>query len=1226
MTLAADPLAPQRDLSVNELRAGVNYGSGVSYLNGVPNPAGMRSGTVTICKTLAQLKTAVTNANYGDDIVIPNGTANAITTDATQITFPILPTITASTPRQSPPPMMTYSSAVGLIISAPVPMAAPPAALAARPAMASVIPQGDPSYVRIMSGQAEQVTVPPPHTTWHVTNYERFAHLIKGSNAAALIGTPDTQTHYEEHHFRLEGLRLVSTPTDAQGFYVNIGSANAQTSNGSLRVPDHFLIDRCYFDADISGAGVVPAGLGCNRGVAGSCDYFGLINSRATGIYSSDSAGYNLEGNVIAMSQGTGPGHIENNALNGSGECVLMNVDTVNGYPYPYLQSDWTFKRNWSFRPLGWRETFHYNAVPPNQTGQATVSLDVNGSVVSLSFPGALSGDSYVPGDLFWTSTSGRPVQITAYPTSSTFRLASNYTENAGGSGLTGVMARGRQFLDGGDAKTVTLSGAGNRTVTGSATSWTATLRPAVLAPPPGCGVFFGINTNLTSSHNSQKFSPIFKQIASVDSDTQLTLAEDYTAGTFSNVYYTASYWDGRARSVMKNLHEWKGSNRVRVIGNVFENAWDTFNGQGANCFAMNIASGAFSYHRDMYIGYNLVINTELLQYIVGYPFNTGPPAGDISLGPQRRCLVEHNLFTDTSNYQWQANTTQVFGNNFFQANLNPVGATNDGVHFSGVNDYQFRHNAIVAASPDYQTYTRSLYFNTAQAEEISNHFAFRDNILHVGDHTALAAGTYPGGLSGGVGTAANADTYDADGNLSGVNPGANAFPFISSDSVIAGNMFLRGSGPTIAAHTVAYGALNGGGLNESSVAFLNYANAANTPRWLTQSVVPSDYALTTVYQTDAAACAVSGSTVTVTSGTIPTTVGLGTPFRILTDPAAVMARVGNRTSATQVSLTAPYTGTTGAGLTGLFSFVGAGTDGTTSTVFISDPAVATVSNISSVSYTESFTHANEASLSGVDQPWTQTLGSSFGITSNAAAIQAAGARQIAVCQTTLRSPDHIAQTTLAVFTNLSNPQGGIVCRADAAGGSMYGFHSVPLNSVVEIFKITGGSTFTSLGTVAPAATVGQVMKFECTGGALRGYVDNVNVLNVSDVSITTGNFAGIVGLRGAGGDAISLDAFSAQTSTPLAVSLVTLAGQQFPLSVTPSTLFQRQFRAQGDAAGAATAVASYDSATQVALTTLYPGTTGAGLTALITGTVPSGVDPGPNTTAVLAAISGIRT
>ena len=1245
MTLAADPLAPQRDLSVTELRSGYGYGSGVSYVGGVPNPAGVRSGVVTIVTTAAGLVSAVAAANFGDDIVIPNGTANAITISTSMVTFPALTTITAATPRQAPPPMMDYSSGAGLAIAAPKPMSAAPPALTAPnvpvAALATMTPQGDPSYVRIMSGQAELVTNPPPHTTWHTTNYQRFAHLIQGDSVTAILGTPDTWTHYDHNHFRMEGIRFVNHAGNGIGFYVSVGSSNAQVTNtGSFRSPDHFIFDRVYLDGDVSGNGVVPASLGSNRGISGQFDYFGLLNSRSHGMWRTASGDYNLEANTIAPTGSLGPLHLENNWLTGAGEITLANYGNNAALPAPYITSDATYTRNWLIRPLTWRETFHYNAVPPNQTGQARVSLDAGGTTLTMSFTGGSglfgsNADMFEPGDLFWTATSGRPVQISAYTSESVCTLLTPYTENAGASNLTGVFAVGRQVLDGSGANLVNVGGTGNRTVTSSSgtTVWLTTLKPYVDNPPPGCGVFFGVNTNLMSQSSNQKIYPVMAQIVSVDSDTQLTLGSDYTsaianvakATSWTNQFYTVSLWDGNTRSVMKNLHEWKSSNRIRLVGNVLENAWATFNGQGANAVAFNAPSSGGGFHRDGYVGYNLFVNTGLHVYYVGLAWTTFPPPQDPSLLTSRRFLMEHNLIVDAINYQWQANESTQPSINSLTYTLNP-GGFDIAAGSAGPADWQFRHNTALL-STDYQRYFRMLNPSTQSASDIFNRFVFRDNILHVGDH-AVGISLTQGGFVGGSTNQANADTYDADGMLGGTNPLAAAYPTISTDSVVAGNVFLRHSGSVVAAHTTSYGGLNAGFINETSVAFTNYGNAANIPRWLTQSVVPSDYALTTVYQTDAGACTITGSTVTISSGTIPTTVGPGTPFRLITDTAAVMARVGTRTSATQVALTAPYSGTTGAGLTGLFSFVGAATDGTTSTLFVSATGAATVTNLTSVTVTESFTHADEASLSGLDNVWTQPFGTHWGITSNAAALQGTSSvREVAVCQTSLRSPDHFCSAVLATYTQTSNAQGGVYARSNAAGTKMYFFHAAPASTnQFEFGTVTNGVSSTLNQYNGTTAAAGQGLKLTVTGSAYTCEINNVVVMSGTDTSVTTGNFVGIDGFRGAAGDAVAMDTLVAQTTTPLTAALVSLTGDQFPVGVTPTGVFTRSFLASGDAASAATPLASYDSATQVVLSALYPGTTGAGLTAIITGLVPTGQDPGINTTAVLAAVAGIRT
>jgi hypothetical protein len=1224
MTLAADPFAPDRDLSVNELRSGFGYGSGVSYVGGVPNPAGVRSGVVTICSTAADLTTALAAASYGDDIVLKAGD-----TYTGSFAVSVSPaSITAATPRQAPPPMMAYTSAVGLAIQAPVAMASAPAALTAPnvpvTAMASVIVQGDPSYIRLMSSQAHQVTTPPPHTSWHVTNNSHFA-VMTPTVSGLMWGTSDglaSGTYHNYHHWRAEGIRFVAPTQNSSGFFLLWGSANG--SPAQTDAPHHIVFDRCYVDGDNSGTSVIPqnfrnGGYGLQKGILAHCDFFGYLNGRVSGCASDN---YLNECNAIYGDGGLGPQHLENNWLSGSGQCIFWNNNHHFGFPYPYLIGNHTILRNWIIRPLSWFPATR--ATITETSGSAnTIAFDATGQIGTLASAGSggntvgANGDAWQTTDFFYETTVGRPVALVSSSNGTTnFVIASpGYPEFASLSGRSGVVLNGNACLDGTTGSTVTLSGAGNRTVTGVNTRWLTTLQPAVASPPPGCGVFFGVNSNVSitsGASNNQNWAPRMRLIASIESDTQLTLAEDYTAGTWTAVYYTAAYWDGFARAVMKNLHEMKGTNRLRAVGNVYENAWDTFNGQGSDILSQNTAS--YQYTRDAYYGYNLLINGGLAHYVTGFDFVQNGPPEDPTLAATQRVCLEHNLGVDLFNMRWNRNfSKQLFNDSSSknEAGLNPGGFGGAGGNpGSGVNNYQFRHNTAIL-STDYIGWYRTILADLQGGVPLATAHTFRDSIVYVGDH----GGTFAN--SGGYYTVS--DSLDADGAL---------VSDVTTDSIVAYNVYLRNKAVTVAAHTVNYGAVNAGYLNESSVAFATFGNAANIPRWLTQSIVASDYALTTIYQTPAAACTVTASTVTISSGTIPNTVGLGTPFRVLGDGVIALGRVSSRDSATQVTLTANYAGTTGAGLTGLFSFVGAASDGTSSTVYDTNTAAATVSNITSVTVNESFTHANEAGLGGIDNTWVLAFGTAFGITSNAAALQATTAsRNVAICQTTLRSPDHFASCVLAVYTQTSNAQGGVCARSNATGTSTYFFHAAPTSgNQFEFGTITNGVSSTVATFNSTTAVAGQGLKLTVTGSTYTCEINNSAVMTGTNTAITTGNYAGIEGFRGAGGDAVSLDTFTAQTTTPIAVSLVNLVTGQFPVTVTPSTLFPRQFYVTADGTVDATSVANYDSATQIALSTTYPGTTGAGLTGKIIGTIPSGQDPGCNTTAVLAAVSGIRT
>src|SRR5689334_10403674 len=151
MATAQEPLAPQKDLTPQEVTAGYGYGPLVSYVNGICNPAGRRSGTQRTVTTAAELRTALAACSYGDDIVIAAGTS--VTTDGIEATFPVLGAITASTPRQAPARMMTYVSqnsvSAGVLLGGPTPTSPSKMASVAKTGtpvrMSSVVLQGDPS-------------------------------------------------------------------------------------------------------------------------------------------------------------------------------------------------------------------------------------------------------------------------------------------------------------------------------------------------------------------------------------------------------------------------------------------------------------------------------------------------------------------------------------------------------------------------------------------------------------------------------------------------------------------------------------------------------------------------------------------------------------------------------------------------------------------------------------------------------------------------------------------------------------------------------------------------------------------------------------------------------------------------------------------------------------------------------------------------------------------------
>ncbi|WP_372352630.1 hypothetical protein [Streptomyces sp. KL116D] len=117
----------------------------------------------------------------------------------------------------------------------------------------------------------------------------------------------------------------------------------------------------------------------------------------------------------------------------------------------------------------------------------------------------------------------------------------------------------------------------------------------------------------------------------------------------------------------------------------------------------------------------------------------------------------------------------------------------------------------------------------------------------------------------------------------------------------------------------------------------------------------------------------------------------------------------------------------------------------------------------------------------------------------------------------TVATSDNYAQVTISVPAVASQ---GVWCRGDATIANGYLFRNN--GTSWDLFSVVSGS-FTAIGTYAAAAAPGDVARVQAVGSAIKGIVNGVERISVSNTAVTTGTF---VGLRSDSVSSIRYDQF----------------------------------------------------------------------------------------------------
>lgn len=112
----------------------------------------------------------------------------------------------------------------------------------------------------------------------------------------------------------------------------------------------------------------------------------------------------------------------------------------------------------------------------------------------------------------------------------------------------------------------------------------------------------------------------------------------------------------------------------------------------------------------------------------------------------------------------------------------------------------------------------------------------------------------------------------------------------------------------------------------------------------------------------------------------------------------------------------------------------------------------------------------------------------------------------VALYGSPMDTTDHYSEIVISVVGGTSM---GVVARSDSNSLNFYVMRANGSNWT--IFSNVGG-TFTSLGSYTASVTDGDVARIQCVGSTIKGFINGVERISVTDTSITSGLYAGVRG------------------------------------------------------------------------------------------------------------------
>lgn len=171
-------------------------------------------------------------------------------------------------------------------------------------------------------------------------------------------------------------------------------------------------------------------------------------------------------------------------------------------------------------------------------------------------------------------------------------------------------------------------------------------------------------------------------------------------------------------------------------------------------------------------------------------------------------------------------------------------------------------------------------------------------------------------------------------------------------------------------------------------------------------------------------------------------------------------------------------------------------------------------------SFTDDFNRADSTDLGA---GWVEVSGD-WSIVSNRLSPGAAGGTIVLRAAGAMATSDNYAQVTIAVAATASQ---GVWCRGDSTLTSGYLLRNNGTNWT--LFKVVS-STFTAIGTAYVAAAVsGDIAKVQAVGSTIKGFVNGIERISVTDIAVTSGTS---VGIRSDSTSALRYDDFAAADVT----------------------------------------------------------------------------------------------
>jgi len=169
--------------------------------------------------------------------------------------------------------------------------------------------------------------------------------------------------------------------------------------------------------------------------------------------------------------------------------------------------------------------------------------------------------------------------------------------------------------------------------------------------------------------------------------------------------------------------------------------------------------------------------------------------------------------------------------------------------------------------------------------------------------------------------------------------------------------------------------------------------------------------------------------------------------------------------------------------------------------------------------FTDDFNRADSTSLGA---NWVEVSGD-WSIISNQLSSGSAGGTVILRAAGAMATNDNSAQVTIPATAAVSH---GVWCRGNSNISQGYLWRND--GTSWNLFSVVGGS-FVSIGSYAAAAVAGDIAKVQAVGTTIKGYVNGVQRVSVTDTAVTTGTS---VGLRAESTSLLRFDDFAAADVT----------------------------------------------------------------------------------------------